>query len=109
MIKNLLMKIYLKTFKVSNPKFQDRTIEGIDFDELQLMYNELENSSKIFQPSNLWMKLSEIHKKRLQKFGMNNFKRTLITDYSHFPPFPDKSFRRIFSLWIKKPSSNVLK
>lgn len=40
---------------------------------------------------------------------MNNFKRTLITDYSHFPPFPDKSFRRIFSLWIKKPSSNVLK
>ena len=109
MIKNLLMRIYLKTFKVSNPKFQDKKIDEIDYDELQLMYKELDNSSKIYQPSKLWVKLSEIHEKRLQKFGMNNFKRTLITDYSHFPPFPDKSFRRIFSLWIKKPSSNVLK
>lgn len=65
MIKNLLMRIYLKTFKVSNPKFQDKKIDEIDYDELQLMYKELENSSKIYQPSKLWAKLSEIHEKRL--------------------------------------------
>lgn len=109
MIKNTLMKIYLNTFKVNNPKFEDNSIDSLDLNELQLMYEELDRSSKIFQPSNLWIKLSKIHETRLGKFGINNFKRTLVTDYSHFPPFPDKSFRRILSLWLKKPSSNVFK
>jgi putative sugar O-methyltransferase len=103
------MDFYLNTFKVNNPKFSNDSIESIDYSELQSMYEELEHSAKIFQPSNLWIKLSKTHEKRLEIFGINNFKRTIITDYSHFPPFPDKSFRRIFSLWLKKPSLTIFK
>ncbi|MGY5146755.1 MAG: hypothetical protein ACW9W4_01985 [Candidatus Nitrosopumilus sp. bin_7KS] len=65
------MDFYLNTFKVNDPKFSNDSIESIDYDELQSMYEELEHSPKIFQPSNLWMELSKIHEKRLKKFGIN--------------------------------------
>ena len=109
MIKNFLMRIYLKTFQAKKIEFENNVTTLINYDNLEPMYAELKKSPEIYHPSNLWNKISKMHEKRLEKFGVNNFKRTLITDYSHFPPFPDKSFRRILSLWLKKPSRKVLK
>ena len=64
MIKNFLIRIYLKTFQAKKIEFENNVTDLINYDNLEPMYAELKKSPEIYHPSNLWYKISKMHEKR---------------------------------------------
>ena len=106
LIKRSLMNLYLKVFENNELSYQKDNSE-FSIKELDEMFYEIKNTTKVFQPSNFWDKYAKEHIKKLEKYGIANFKRTLGMQYFHFPPFPDRSFQRIFLKWLRHPGLKI--
>lgn len=65
------------------------------------MIAAFEKAPGIYQPSLFWQKLNRIHIKQLEKYGYQNFKRTLNLRYFNWLPIPiDVQFRNLIRYWI---------
>jgi len=107
MLLKFLFDHYLKSYSTNNISF--KPIDRIDQKMIKFMESEIMNSSENFHPSNFWEYIGKKQVNRLEKFGLNNFKRLLGTDYGYFPPFPEKTFFHILRLWIKNFSFKIFK
>ena len=108
----LLLKFLLNFYLKSHTKHEiifEPPSSFIDKIELEKMESEITNSAENFHPSNLWNHIGKIQIKRLDKFGLNNFKRLLVMDYGYFPPFPETQFFHLLYLWIKNFPFKILK
>jgi len=52
-----------------------------DLAELDNMLLDLENGPSVFHPAPFWSQLNNVHRHQLEKWGFDNFKRTINTKY----------------------------
>ena len=77
---------------------------------LSYMMDTFKKAPQIYQASLFWQKLNEMHVEQLQRYGYENFKRTLNLRYFNFLPAPmNVQVMNLVRYWIAHPTFLIFK
>jgi putative sugar O-methyltransferase len=73
---------------------------------LRQMLEDCARMPEIYQPSPFWYHLNAVNASQIERYGLDNFKRTINQNYYNWVPanIEDNQIRKLMSYWVSHPS-----